>query len=64
MSLVFHLNDPCPRCGEPLLQAIIESHPSRRDLALYNFHCADCGPVETKIISLKPRDSSPPDVTA
>jgi uncharacterized Zn finger protein len=54
MSLVFHSNDPCPRCGKALMQAVIEAHPSRRDLALHNFNCAGCGPVKTKIISLKP----------
>jgi hypothetical protein len=37
------------------MQAVIEAHPSRRDLALHNFHCDDCGPIKTKIISLEPR---------
>src|ERR1700675_2476688 len=36
-------------------QGAIEVHPSRRDLALHNFQCADCGPVKTKIISLTPK---------
>ena len=39
-------------------------HPSRRDLALHNFQCADCGPVKTKIISLTPKtDLRPSDVS-
>jgi hypothetical protein len=54
MPLRFQLNDPCPRCGQPTMQAEIETHPSRRDLALHNFTCAACGPVKTKIISLTP----------
>jgi uncharacterized Zn finger protein len=54
MSLTFRLNDPCPKCGASKMQAVIEAHPSRTDLALHNFHCADCGPVKTKVISLTP----------
>jgi hypothetical protein len=26
MSPIFHLNDPCPRCGKPLLEAEIALH--------------------------------------
>jgi hypothetical protein len=54
MSLVFHLNDPCPRCGKSKLQAVIEAHPSRSDIALHNFNFAVCGLVKTKVISLTP----------
>jgi hypothetical protein len=54
MSLIFQLNDPCPKCGRSKLQAVIEAHPSRTDIALHNFNCADCGPVKTKVLSLKP----------
>jgi hypothetical protein len=36
------------------MQAIIEPHPTRPDLALQNFECADCGPIKTRILSLKP----------
>jgi hypothetical protein len=53
MSLSFYFNDPCPKCGKPTVKAVIEAHPSHRDLALYNFHCAGCGPIKTKIISLE-----------
>jgi hypothetical protein len=41
------------------MQAAIELHPTRSDLAVHNFHCADCGPVKTKIISLKPVVAAP-----
>jgi hypothetical protein len=34
--------------------AAVMAHPSRTDLALHNFHCADCGPVKTNVISLAP----------
>jgi hypothetical protein len=54
MSLIFHLNDPCPKCGKPTMQAEIELHPTRSDLAVHNFQCANCGPVKSKILSLKP----------
>jgi hypothetical protein len=40
------------------MQGVVEPHPSRRDVALENFVCADCGPVKTKSISLKPDKSS------
>ena len=54
MSLVFQLNDPCPKCGKSLTNAVIERHPTQPDVALHNFTCAACGPVKTKILSLKP----------
>jgi hypothetical protein len=63
MSLGFHLNDACPKCGKPLLQAVIELHPTRSDRALHDFTCANCGPIKTKIISLKPGEA-PLEVTA
>jgi hypothetical protein len=54
MSFALSVNDTCPRCHKPIMQAVIEPHPSNHDLALQNFECADCGPVKTKIYSLKP----------
>jgi hypothetical protein len=59
MSLTFHFNDPCPKCHKPLMQAMIEKHPTRTDLAVHNFHCADCGPVKSRIFSLIPGKSAP-----
>jgi hypothetical protein len=58
MSLIFLFREPCPRCGQRLLQAVIETHPTDRTIALHNLQCGDCGPVQTKVISLKPRKSS------
>jgi hypothetical protein len=55
VSLVLSSGEICPRCRKPLMQGVVEAHPSRRDLALHNFQCADCGPVKTKIISLTPK---------
>jgi hypothetical protein len=49
MSLVLSSGEICPRCRKPLMQGVVEAHPSRRDLALHNFQCADCGPVRTRL---------------
>jgi hypothetical protein len=59
MSLNLFINETCPKCRKPTMQGVIEAHPSRRDIALENFVCADCGPVKTKIISLMPGKPSP-----
>lgn len=59
MSFTMFLSEMCPRCRKPITQTVIEAHPSRPDLALQNFECADCGPVKTKIYSLKPGEPSP-----
>jgi hypothetical protein len=40
----------------------IELHPTRRELAIQYFQCADCGDVEAKFISLKPL--KPPELAA
>jgi RNase P subunit RPR2 len=58
MSLVLSRGEICPKCHEPLMQAVVEAHPSRRDIAYHNFECADCGPIKTKVISLN-RDEPP-----
>jgi hypothetical protein len=64
MSLVLSSGEICPRCRKPLMQGVVEAYPSRRDPALHNFQCADCGPVKTKIISLTPKpDLRPGDVS-
>ncbi len=63
MSLTFRLNEPCPKCRKPIMQSVIELHPTQRDLALHNFHCADCGPIKTEVLSLKP-PARPSDVAA
>jgi hypothetical protein len=39
--------------------AVVERHPTRPDMALHNYECADCGPVKTTIVSLR-ADKSPP----
>jgi hypothetical protein len=53
MSLTLFVDDICPRCRKPVKLAVIEPHPTRRDLAIHNFHCVDCGSVKARIISLK-----------
>jgi hypothetical protein len=59
MPLTLFFDDICPKCHQPIWQTTIELHPSRPDLAIHNFRCADCGPVKTKIVSLNPGKSSP-----
>jgi hypothetical protein len=54
VSLNLYFNDLCPKCRKPTMQAIIESHPTNRDLAVQKFYCAECGPLKTKFISMKP----------
>jgi hypothetical protein len=54
MTLNFYSNGTFRKCRKPVLQAIIERHPTRRDLALQKFHCGECGPIKTKILSLNP----------
>jgi hypothetical protein len=54
MSFTTSFNDTCPKCHKSIMRAVFESHPSNRDLALQNFECAECGPIKTKILSLKP----------
>jgi hypothetical protein len=63
MSLTLFVDDICPKCRKPIKQTTIELHPTDRDLALHNFACVDCGPVKTKIISLKP-GKPPPELAA
>jgi hypothetical protein len=55
MNLFTH--EDCPRCRKPIRLSTIEPHPSRRDEALHMFECADCGPVKTKVLSLRPMTS-------
>jgi hypothetical protein len=54
MPITFFVDEICPKCSKPIKIAVIERHPSRPDLAVHNFECADCGPVRAKLISLKP----------
>ena len=55
MSLTLFIDEPCPKCRKPIRQTTIDVHPTNRDLPLHIYECADCGPVKTKIISLKPK---------
>ena len=54
MSVTFYSKDPCPKCSKPIMHAVIELHPSCRDIALHKLQCADCGPIKTTLLSLKP----------
>ena len=55
----FHVSETCPRCRKPVSVAVVERHPTRSDMAVHNYECADCGPVKTTIVSLRV-DKSPP----
>lgn len=52
MNLTY--DEACPKCGALTMRSAVELHPSRYDVAIQNFHCASCGPVKTRTISLKP----------
>jgi hypothetical protein len=54
MSLTLYSNDLCPKCRKPTLHAVIDSHPTDRDIAVRKFYCAQCGPIKTEFLSLKP----------
>jgi len=43
MPLDLFMNDTCPRCRKLIKLALIEQHPTRRDLSVHKFECADCG---------------------
>jgi hypothetical protein len=60
MSMIFYFKDPCPKCSKPIMHAVVEPHPSSRDLAIHKLNCADCGPIKTILLSLKPPVKSPP----
>jgi len=53
MSLDLFMNDTCARCRKPLKRARIERHPTRRDLSVHKFECAQCGGVKTKVVFRK-----------
>jgi C4-type Zn-finger protein len=63
MPFTVFCTETCPKCHKPITQADIEPHPTRSDLALQNFECADCGFVKTKIYSLK-SDKPPSELAA
>jgi hypothetical protein len=59
MVLVLSSSEVCPKCRKALMQGSVEAHPSRRDIAYHNFECADCGPIKTKVLSLKSGEPPP-----
>jgi hypothetical protein len=59
MSMTLFTNEPCPRCGKTIRQTTIDLHPTPNGLAIHTFECGDCGPVKSKVYSLKPGKPSP-----
>jgi len=59
MPLTLFVDDTCPKCRKTIMQSFIESHPTRSELALHKLQCADCGPIETRVISLRLEATSP-----
>jgi len=57
MSIDRFMNDTCPKCRKPIRLKSITPYPTRCDLAIHKFECADCGVVETRILLLKPGES-------
>lgn len=50
MSFDLCMNDTCPNCRKPLALARVEKHPTRHDLAVQKFACAECGAMTTRVI--------------
>ena len=63
MSLTLFIDDTFPRCRKSVKIAEIDLHPSRPDLAIYNYHCVDCGIVSGKVMPLTSK-KLPPDLAA
>ena len=42
------MNDVCPKCRKPLKPGVIRPHPTRADLAVHSFECANCGAGESR----------------
>lgn len=59
MSLTLFVGETCLQCRKPTMQAVVEPHPSRSDVALQNYDCAACGFAKTKLLSLRPRGATP-----
>jgi hypothetical protein len=36
MSLMLFFNEPCPKCYMPIMQGVVDAHPSRNDVAIQN----------------------------
>jgi hypothetical protein len=58
MAFTLDVYDACPKCRKATMRAVVQLHSTNPNLALQNFECAECGPVRTKILSIKP--SVPP----
>jgi hypothetical protein len=55
ITVQFHIQARCPKCHKDTVRlATIEPHPTQDDLAVHSFNCTVCGPVRTKVISLRP----------
>jgi hypothetical protein len=53
MSIDLFMNDTCLKCRKPIKETSVTPHPTRHELAIHEFACADCGVVKTKILLLK-----------
>jgi hypothetical protein len=45
-------NDACPACLRATTLSVIEPHPTRAELELHTFSCAECGPTKCKIVAV------------
>ena len=46
--------EACPICGKAITVAVVEPHPTHPETELHTYRCADCGPVKTSSVRLKP----------
>jgi C4-type Zn-finger protein len=63
MSLNFVVDHNCLKCGKPITLAVIDLHPTDRDVAIHSLKCAGCGYEKTRVLSLRPA-APPPELTA
>jgi len=47
------VHNACPICGKEITLAVVELHPTHREMELHTYRCVDCGPVKTT--SVRPR---------
>jgi RNase P subunit RPR2 len=57
MSIDLFMNDTCPKCRQLLMPAVIDPHPTRRNLSVHKSKCSNCGAVQTSILFRKSHGS-------
>jgi len=50
----FQTDETCPKCRKRVMAVDIDLHPTDPDLAVRTSYCADCGPVSSSSMSIRP----------